>query len=146
MASVFIGEKDMSDQQTDEITRLLASNPIFADLPPQTLEALGRSCLVSTYAKGHRLIAENQPTQDLFIILDGQARVTINGTEVGRLNAGELAGEISSAGISPPIADVVADTDLEALAIPRAVLNDISADHSGFKRRLRQAAFHRIQR
>jgi CRP-like cAMP-binding protein len=145
MAIVVIGREDMSEQNADSITRLLASHPMFTDLPPQTLAALGHSCLVSSFAKGHKLIAENQPAQDLFIILEGQARVTINGTEVGRLQAGELAGEISSAGISPPIADVVADSDLEALAIPRAVLNDISAEHAGFKRRLRQAAFRRIQ-
>ena len=136
----------MSEQTADPIIRLLAGHPIFADLPGHTLEELARSCLISSFKKGHRLITENQATQDMFIILSGQARVTINGTEVGRLNAGEVAGEISSAGISPPIADVVADTDIEALAIPRAVLNDISAEHAGFKKRLRQAAFRRIQK
>jgi signal-transduction protein with cAMP-binding, CBS, and nucleotidyltransferase domain len=136
----------MLGQNTDPIIKLLTAHPLFAELPPKTLEALAHSCLVSSFEKGHRLITENQATPELFIILKGQARVTINGTEVGRLDGGELAGEISSAGISPPIADVVAATDLEALAIPRAVLNDIAADHATFKRRLRQAAFRRIQK
>jgi signal-transduction protein with cAMP-binding, CBS, and nucleotidyltransferase domain len=136
----------MPGQDTDPIFKLLAAHPLFAELPAETLGALARCSLVSTFEKGHRLITENQAAPELFIILKGQARVTINGTEVGRLDAGELAGEISSAGISPPIADVVAATDLEALSIPRAVLNDIAADHAAFKRHLRQAAFRRIQK
>jgi len=135
----------MSDQNAEPIVALLAAHPLFAELPATTLQALAHSCLVSAFKKGHRLITENETTPDLFVILEGQASVTINGTEVGRLQAGELAGEISSSGISPPIADVMAATDMEALAIPRAVLNDLAADHASFKRHLRQVAFRRFQ-
>ncbi len=136
----------MSEYTRDPIVRLLASQPLFDGLPRQTLEALAHACPVSSFEAGYRLITENQSAPaNLYIVLEGQACVTINGTEVGRLQAGDLAGEISSAGISPPVADVVATTDMQALAIPHAVLGELAAGDADFKQRLRRAAFARIQ-
>lgn len=134
----------MTDQP-DSITTILVTHPLFANLPAETLDALVHSCLVTTFPKGQKLIEENQIANELFIILKGQASVVINSTEVGCLCVGDLAGEISSAGISPPIADVVAATEVETLAISRVVLNDIAAEDESFKKRLRQVAFSRIQ-
>lgn len=136
----------MSEHNRDPMVRLLASQPLFAGLARQTLEAIVHACPVSSFEAGHRLITENQRAPaNLYIVLEGQARVSINGTEVGRLTAGDLAGEISSAGISPPVADVVAATDMQALVIPHAVLADLAAGDTAFKQRLRRAAFARIQ-
>jgi signal-transduction protein with cAMP-binding, CBS, and nucleotidyltransferase domain len=137
---------EMSDAHRHTITQLLKTLPLFSGLAPNTLAALVHACPVSHFAAGHCLIAENQPTPaSLYVVLAGQARVTINGTEVGRLQAGDLAGEISSAGISPPVADVVAATDMQALAIPHAVLRELVAGDAAFKQRLRRTAFARIR-
>jgi len=136
----------MSEHSLDPIIRLLAAQPLFAGLPAATLAELVQACPVSRFEPGHRLIAENQTEPaNLYVVLEGQARVSINGTEVGRLDAGDVAGEISSAGISPPVADVVAATDMQALAIPRAVLGELAAEDASFKQRLHRAAFARIR-
>ena len=58
--------------------------------------------------------------------------------------AGDVAGEISISGISPPIATVTAETDVEVIAFPSESMNRCIEKHPEFGRRLRESAIRRI--
>src|SRR5919204_749803 len=74
---------------------------------------------------GTMLIAEGQPTDALFIVLDGVLAVSIaalDGREIDRIGAGDVVGEISFADARPPSASVTALDDVVVFAIAREML------------------------
>jgi histidine ammonia-lyase len=74
---------------------------------------------------GTMLIAEGQPADALFIVLDGILAVSIaalDGQEIDRIGAGDVVGEISFADARPPSASVTALDDVVVFALPREML------------------------
>src|SRR3954447_22531498 len=72
------------------------------------------------------LIREGEPLQDLFIVVDGMLTVRVaalSETEVARVMAGEVLGEISFADARPPSASVVSLERSTVLAVPLEQLN-----------------------
>lgn len=124
--------------------RLIQAQPLFEGLDQQAVDALIRRGEVLDFAPGEILIREDANNDRLFLIIEGFASVNSSGTAIGRLAAGELAGEISSAKISPPIATVRAETSLQAISFPASLIADIAGRDTDFARRLRQIAFRRI--
>ena len=133
-----------SSADHDLLTRTIASQALFTGLAPASLARLVSAARMMRHAAGDILIRENSVNDRLFLIVDGEARVDSNGTMIGRLAAGDLAGEISSAGISPPVATVQADSELQTLSFPALLIAEIAGHDAVFARRLRQAAFQRI--
>lgn len=127
-----------------ELHALIAAQPLFEPLPKDALDQLIADGELMTFASGEQLIEENTPNEILFLLLKGAATATINETPVGQLEPGDIAGEISTAGISPPIASVIADTDIEAVAFPVESVIRMADEHPDFGRCLRDAAFHRV--
>jgi CRP/FNR family transcriptional regulator, cyclic AMP receptor protein len=54
----------------------LAEVPLFAGLPPATLDALARSSLIRRYRPGQVLCSEGDPGEALFVLEAGQLRVS----------------------------------------------------------------------
>ena len=77
---------------------------------------------VRRYAAGEPIITERQPTDAIFIILDGWASVTVRGTHVARVTSGEILGEVSLVDSRLPTASVIADQETAVLVIDRAAL------------------------
>jgi CRP/FNR family transcriptional regulator, cyclic AMP receptor protein len=73
-------------------------------------------------SKNAILIREGEPTQHLFILLDGELGVTAGNIDVATLFAGEIVGEISFVDARPPLATVRAKQDSQVLAVSRAAL------------------------
>jgi CRP-like cAMP-binding protein len=93
-------------------------------------------------ATGAVLIREGQPTDALYVLLDGTLEVS--GRAVGRgqpiaLQVGEVVGEISFVDSRPPVATVTAATDAVLLAIPREKLQAKLADDAPFAARFYRA-------
>jgi CRP/FNR family transcriptional regulator, cyclic AMP receptor protein len=71
------------------------------------------------------LIAESQPTNNLYIVLDGSLSVITNftqGREIATLSSGDIVGEMSFIDTRPPSATVIAKQDSIVLTIPREQL------------------------
>ncbi|HKI59510.1 MAG TPA: hypothetical protein VKA23_00620, partial [Mariprofundaceae bacterium] len=73
-----------------------------------------------------------------------EAVANMNGTEAGILEAGDIAGEISMSGISPPIASVIARSEVESVAFPSSAIAQAILEHPEFGRSLKQSAIQRI--
>lgn len=92
--------------------------------------------------RGAVLIHEGKPVDALYIVLDGNFRVSITGRsdrELARLGAGEIVGEMSFVDARPPAATVTALEPSVVLAIPRRQLEIKIQEDAGFAARFYRA-------
>jgi CRP/FNR family cyclic AMP-dependent transcriptional regulator len=127
-----------------ELNALIEVQPLLTPLPQEAREKLIAESSVMGFNTGELLIEENEPNHFLYLLLKGQASAIMNGTVAGELEAGDVAGEISAIGMSPPIANVIAESNLEAIAFPVESIIKMAREHAEFGERLRRAAIRRI--
>ena len=53
--------------------QILEQVDIFTDLKPEHLTAIDGLCMEKTFSQGQLIFAENSPSTEFYIILDGQA-------------------------------------------------------------------------
>lgn len=127
-----------------ELNLLIAVQPLLEALSEAAREQLIREATMIAFEPGELLIQEGEENLQLYLILKGEATVEMNGTIVGQIEPGDVAGEISISGISPPIATVSANSAVEVVAFPADSMNRSMEQHPEFGRRLREAAIKRI--
>jgi len=128
----------------DALNALITVQPLLAPLPQEMRDVLIADSSVISFNRGEVLIEENKPNHFLYLLLKGNATAIMNGTSAGVLEAGDIAGEISAIGMSPPIASVIADSELETVAFPIESIIKMARKHTEFGERLRKAAIRRI--
>ncbi len=126
---------------------VLEKLPLFAGLSPRELGRIARLVGEVEVPAGARLAGMGETGRELFIILDGQARVTTKKGQSVRLGPGDFFGEMSLIDGEPRSASVEAGTPMrlvtlgyrefwrlldEELTIVRKIMRTLS-------RRLRQA-------
>lgn len=124
--------------------KIMKSNPLFSMLPEEGLLQMVEQSILKSFVADEKLIEENGDNKHLFLLLSGHIRVVSNGTEVDRQQAGDTAGEVSMSRISPPVADVIADGDVEAALFPATVIEQISASYPAFAKTLRETAMKKV--
>ena len=112
------------DAPTATYVDALARLSLFADLPHPQLEALAHSFGEEVFAEGQRVIRQDVSGGGFYVILDGEAKVVIDGQERSRLGRGDFFGEISILTDEKPSADVTAASVLRCLIIPDNELKD----------------------
>jgi CRP-like cAMP-binding protein len=105
--------------------RELARVPIFSELSPRQLRRVLRSTEEYRYRDGSEFVREGARSEQLFVILEGRARVRRRGRTVARLGPGDFFGEISLLDGGPRSADVVADTDVTMLGLTAWVFRGV---------------------
>jgi CRP-like cAMP-binding protein len=106
------------EASTDSYVEALARLSLFADLPHPQLEALAHSFGEEVFAEGQRVIRQDVTGGGFYVILDGGAKIVIDGQERARLGRGDFFGEISILTDEAPVADVVVTSLLRCLIIP----------------------------
>jgi MFS family permease len=94
---------------------------LFALLPPGDLEALARGAGRVSAAAGTVVIAEGEPGDLFYVILEGEVRVTQEGRRLRVQGAGDFFGEIALLHDVPRTATVTSTIDTELLTLPREV-------------------------
>jgi len=79
----------------------LSSIPLFERISSESVKKIERQAKRLSYAKGQEIIARSQELSDVFILVQGIARVLVfsaNGKAVGfrRINSGDLFGEFAA--------------------------------------------------
>ena len=103
---------------------LLERTPVFSSLPREILAAITAEGVERTFELGEFVVREGDAGEELFVILEGEARVERNGSTLATFGAGEFFGEIAVFDGRSRSADVVAASPLRALAISRDVLRE----------------------
>jgi len=122
----------------------LKSIPVFSVLSDDELEQLCEQSEVRNYVDGEKLIREGEHNPYLFIIRNGTVKILSYGVEVAKLKSGSLVGEVSTAGLSSPIADVVAAGSVSAIIFPAELISSVAIEHDEFGERIRDTAMSRI--
>ena len=92
--------------------------PIFSELSQRQLRRLNRSFKERTFRPGTAIVREGQMSGvDFFVIVEGEASVTVDGREVGRLRAGDHFGELALIGERERLSTVTAVTPMRCLVM-----------------------------
>ena len=91
---------------------------LFADLRHSELADLLPDLEEVSFHEGQWVIRRGQAGVGLFIIVDGEASVVLEGDELASLSKGTFFGEISALLDEPIVADIIARTPLRCLFIP----------------------------
>lgn len=98
-------------------TRLLQQVPLFSGLPERALTQLAASMKERTFAAGDTIAREGEPGVGFFVIEEGVATVTRNGSELTTLGPGDYFGELALIAQGPRTATVTADTRLRCYGL-----------------------------
>jgi monovalent cation:H+ antiporter, CPA1 family len=103
-----------------DIVEKLARLALFADLSHTQIESIAHRFDEAVFAEGERVLRTGLTGGALYVIIEGEAVVRIDGRERVRFGPGEFFGEIGVLLDEPPNADVEAATLLRCLEIPGA--------------------------
>jgi CRP-like cAMP-binding protein len=117
---------------------------LFADLARPELERIAHSYDEEMFPEGQRVLRQGLSGSNLYVILDGEAAVVIDGVERLRLGRGEFFGEASAFLGCPPTADVVATTTLRCLVVPAGDLERFLTDHASVAVRMLKVEVQRL--
>jgi len=98
---------------------LLRSMPLFAPLPPASLEAVARAGVERTFEPGETLMREGDPGESYHAVAGGAVEVTIDGHHLRTLGRGAGVGEVALLAHSRRTATVTAIERTHTLEIDR---------------------------
>jgi CRP-like cAMP-binding protein len=101
----------------DSKLELLRAVPLFSDLDERDLQAVGVLAREVTIPAGATLMAEGEPGDAFFVIVEGTVRIEKGGRPVRSMTAGGFLGEISLLDGRPRTATAVAVTDCRILRL-----------------------------
>jgi CRP-like cAMP-binding protein len=117
--------------------------PFLADLDPVTLGEIAAGSERRRFAAGERLVVELEPGADVFVVLSGEAEISVAGESadrhvLGKVGPGGAFGEMASLTGELRSATVTALGDVEALVVPDALFDRL-------RERRPQVALHLVR-
>jgi len=88
--------------------------PLLAGLGDRERERLARELHERTFTAGSTVVSEGATGTGFFVIADGNATVTVNEKERGKLGPGDYFGEMALIDDAPRSATITADSDIRA--------------------------------
>lgn len=98
---------------------------LFAGLDRKSVRLVGSITTSIDRPAGTVLIEEGRPGLEAFVVIDGEASVTVDGREVGVVGPGEVVGEVALLDNRPRTATVTALTPMRVLVLSRAEFNTL---------------------
>jgi CRP/FNR family transcriptional regulator, cyclic AMP receptor protein len=114
--------------QQDAMSRL-AKVPIFSECTKRELTIIGRAAKEVSHAEGTVIAREGERGVGLFLILDGQCKVTIGGKTKAKLGPGDFFGEVALLDGGPRTATVTALTPVRLVGITGWVFRGLLMEH-----------------
>ncbi len=108
-----------------ELSKALGQSKLFAELTEKERTALEPAATLRYCKEGERIIEQGKPSARMFIVLDGQAEVRVNGKRVAALPEQSLVGEVEFLDRLPASADVVVLKETRLIELNNAALIDL---------------------
>jgi len=126
----------------DSVSRLA----LFRDLTQPELELLLPGLAEASFGEGSWVVRRGQMEPGLYIIVDGEVSVVLEGEELAALTAGSFFGEISALlDDEPVVADVIARTPLRCLYVPPDGVEDFLLANPKVMYRMLQTEARRLR-
>ena len=136
----------------EENKAFLRRVPLFASLTDAQVETLAAASTRRAFPKGRMIVAEGEPSQSLYILLSGRAKVQRSDSEgkeviLAVLTSGEFFGEMSLIDDAPRSASVITIESCDFMAIQKETFKQMlvqspemcQAIMRGLVKRLREA-------
>ena len=122
-----VTKKKTNQISAPEILNILCrKNKDFAALlDPELLDLMTKSCTVERFEPPEALVTQHNPSDSVFIILDGRCVVNVNDENLGFLDPGDMLGEMGVIQNTPRSASVIASESTSALRIPGEVFKSM---------------------
>jgi energy-coupling factor transporter ATP-binding protein EcfA2 len=106
---------------------VLAANPILARIRPETLRLIAFAATRRNFEPGAIILREGDKSAEVYILVEGEARVTIGaaGRAIGMVGPGAFLGEVAALAERPRTASVTATSAVSALSLPRDLFLDL---------------------
>lgn len=114
---------------TKRVMEELAKVPLFSDCSNRDLQTISRVVKDIDHRAGTVIAREGEPGVGLFVIVEGEAEVTIGGKKKATLGPGEFFGEIALLDGGPRTATVTATTDVKLLGLTEWVFRGLMQEH-----------------
>ena len=108
-----------------ELSKALGQAKLFAGLTDKERAALKSAATLRHCKEGERIIEQGKPSGRMFIVLEGQAEVRVNGKLVATLPEQSLVGEVEFLDMLPASADVVIFKDTDVIELNNAALTGL---------------------
>ncbi|MGH8913826.1 MAG: sensor histidine kinase [Acidimicrobiia bacterium] len=125
----------------NDILDVLRGLPYFSDLPEKLLNQV---CLKSeklTVPAETRIIDEDSHSEEMYVVVDGEFRVTKRGTNseifLANLGPGEVVGEIALLDEAPRTASVTATMESTVIRVPAEAFQELIGDSRVVRRMFR---------
>lgn len=118
---------------------LLERNKLFRDIGLESVEHFLKGCQVTTLKSGATLLEVGQKNSSLYLVLDGELRVYLNGRGLpvhAVLGPGECVGELSMIDGGSSTALVIAAQDTRMLVVPHELVWTMVESSNGIARNL----------
>jgi CRP-like cAMP-binding protein len=133
-----------------QLARLLGTNPFFAGLGPEAVEAVSRLCVSRSLAAGEVLFEKGDVADALYAVRRGQIRIA-TGTDDGRrltlnvLGSGDVFGEVALLDARPRTADAIAAEPTELFVVRRRDFLDLLEQRPAFAVKIIELLCERIR-
>jgi CRP-like cAMP-binding protein len=97
---------------------VLHNIPLFRDLDGSDLEQVAKMSYGVTHEPGGMIIQEGDVGSEMFLLVDGTARVERNGQVIGEVGRNSVIGEMALIDTHRRSASIIAVTECELLAVP----------------------------
>jgi CRP-like cAMP-binding protein len=124
---------------------LLGHLPLFRSCTSRELVELAKITTESQVPAGRILCHEGEIGRECFVVVEGEAMVTMSGARLADLGPGDLFGEMALLDDDPRVASVTAATDMRLLVLSRAEFQDLLAKMPTVTRRILRGVAARLR-
>ncbi|HZB04492.1 MAG TPA: cyclic nucleotide-binding domain-containing protein [Actinomycetota bacterium] len=128
-----------------DVVDLLAGMALFADLQRPQLESVAHTFDEEMFSEGQRIIRQGFQGSNFYVILEGEAAVRVDGSELATLGRGDFFGEVSVLLGEPPTADIVALRSMRCLVLAGGDVAEFLVSQPRVMLRMLQAEARRLR-
>jgi CRP-like cAMP-binding protein len=128
-----------------ELVHSLARLGIFRDFSTAELSSVAETLDVATFREGELVIRKGQENNSFYIIVEGEAAVSIDDEQRGILVRGSFFGEVSALLGEPATADILTRSPLRCLVVAAHDLEHFLVSNPRIMFRVLQIEARRLQ-
>lgn len=115
----------------DKIIKFKEKISILKGLSDENIKMIVRDCNIIKFARGEMIIRQGEDTKNVFFLLDGHAKVTVNNKTVGEIKANQAFGEFSAIAGEKRSANIIATQTCKVISFSLS-LDILENEYSGF--------------
>lgn len=128
-----------------DVAAKLAKVPIFSECSKRELAVIARAAKEVAHAEGTVIAREGERGIGLFLILEGECKVTIGGKTKAKLGPGDFFGEVALLDGGPRTATVTAMTPVRLVGITGWVFRGLLMEHPSIALKTLEAVAGRLR-